>query len=201
MELIHLQQCVVLISLHNSFDFSAVMAPWAAFVTGVIGGWVYIFVSKLLVKLRVDDAVDAVPVHFGNGMWGCFAVGLFAEPTRVAQAYSEHGHYGLVYGTGANLLGAQVVGILWVIGWVTVIMTPYFLLLNSAGLFRVDAIEEEVGLDISHHKGAAYDISGPSEDTVAKFEISRSQRKLELSSEPAPARVPVPVVVDTEDAA
>jgi Amt family ammonium transporter len=73
-------------------------------------------------------------------MWGCLAVSLFAEPTRVAQAYSEHGHYGLVYGTGANLLGAQVVGILWVIGWVTVIMTPYFLLLNKLGMFRIDAI-------------------------------------------------------------
>jgi Amt family ammonium transporter len=32
----------------------AVMAPWAAFVTGAIGGWVYIFFSKLL------DAVDAI---------------------------------------------------------------------------------------------------------------------------------------------
>jgi Amt family ammonium transporter len=39
----------------------AVMAPWAAFVTGAIGGWVYIFFSKLLVKLRIDDAVDAIP--------------------------------------------------------------------------------------------------------------------------------------------
>ena len=184
-------------------QFSATLAPWAAFVTGVIGGWVYIFFSSLLVKLRIDDAVDAIPVHFGCGIWGCIAVGLFAEPTRVANAYSAHGNYGLVYGTGANLLGAQVVGVLWVIAWVTVIMTPYFLLLNAAGMFRVDAIEEEVGLDISHHKGAAYDISGPSEETVQKYEISRSQRKLEIPQEmpapvaPPPAAAPVPM----EDAA
>jgi len=181
----------------------SVMAPWAALVTGIIGGWVYIFFSSLLVKLRIDDAVDAVPVHFGNGIWGCIAVGLFAEPSRVANAYSEHGNYGLFYGTGAKLLGAQVVGVLWVIGWVTVIMTPYFLLLNSAGLFRVDAIEEEVGLDISHHKGAAYDISGPSQEILQKFEISRSQRKVEMPQEvPAPivASPPVRVLV-SEDAA
>jgi Amt family ammonium transporter len=181
----------------------ATLAPWAAFVTGVVAGWVYIFCSNLLVKLRIDDAVDAIPVHFGNGIWGCIAVGLFAEPSRVANAYSAHGHYGLVYGTGANLLGAQVVGVLWIIGWVTVIMTPYFLLLNAAGMFRVDSIEEEVGLDISHHKGAAYDISGPSEETVAKYEISRSQRKLEIPQEapepvaPAATHMPAP----SEDAA
>ena len=127
--------------------------------------------------MRIDDAVDAVPVHFGNGIWGCIAVGLFAEPTRVINAYSEHGHYGLVYGTGANLLGAQIVGILWVIAWVAAIMTPYFLLLNAVGMFRVDTLEEEVGLDISHCKGAAYDISGPSEDSVAKYQSSRSQER------------------------
>lgn len=39
----------------------AVLSPWAAFVTGVIAGWVYIFFSKLLVRLRIDDAVDAIP--------------------------------------------------------------------------------------------------------------------------------------------
>ena len=152
--------------------------------------------------MRIDDAVDAVPVHFGNGIWGCIAVGLFAEPTRVVNAYSDHGHYGLVYGTGANLLGAQVVGVLWVIAWVTVIMTPYFLLLNAAGMFRVDALEEEVGLDLSHHKGAAYDISSPSEDTVAKFEISRSQRSLDHSGKrhAEPPEIPAAVALPPDDA-
>lgn len=182
----------------------ATLAPWAAFVTGAVAGWVYIFFSNTLVKLRIDDAVDAVPVHFGNGIWGCLAVGLFAEPTRVVQAYGEHGNYGLVYGTGANLLGAQAVGVLWIIVWVSVIMVPYFLLLNSMGMLRVDSMEEEVGLDISHHKGAAYDISGPSEDVVAKYEISRSQRKLEIPQEaptPVYTPAPAPVAVTSEDAA
>lgn len=185
-------------------SISATLAPWAAFVTGAVAGWVYIFFSNLLVKLRIDDAVDAVPVHFGNGIWGCLAVGLFAEPTRVVQAYGEHGNYGLVYGTGANLLGAQAVGVLWIIVWVSVIMVPYFLLLNSMGMLRVDSMEEEVGLDISHHKGAAYDFSGPSEDVVAKYEISRSQRKLEIPQEaptPVYTPAPAPVAVTSEDAA
>jgi Amt family ammonium transporter len=158
----------------------AVVEPWAAFVIGLIAGWVYIFVSNLLIKLKIDDAVDAIPVHFGNGIWGCIATGLFAEPARTIKAFGEHGHYGLFYASSGKLLLAQICGVLWICTWVTVIMTPYFHLLNILGLFRVDSLEEEVGLDISHHKGAAYDMSGPGEAVVEKFELSRSQRKLDI---------------------
>jgi Amt family ammonium transporter len=54
----------------------ATLAPWAAFVTGVVGGWVYIFVSNLLVKLRIDDAVDAVP---GKSILSAIIVGKFVS--------------------------------------------------------------------------------------------------------------------------
>ena len=155
----------------------SVVEPWAAFVIGIIAGYVYIFWSKLLVMLKIDDAVDAIPVHFGNGMWGCLAVGIFASPGRVDTAYGTP-NYGFLYGGGGKLFAVEICGILFIIGWVCVIMIPYFLALNALGLFRVDALEEEVGLDISHHKGAAYDMSGPSEEAKEKYEISTSQRKL-----------------------
>eukprot|EP00978_Attheya_sp_CCMP212_P044147 scaffold301986_cov59-Attheya_sp.AAC.1 len=58
----------------------AVVTPWASIIIGIIAGWVYIAFSKFLIKMKIDDAVDAIPVHFANGMWGCIAVGLFAEP-------------------------------------------------------------------------------------------------------------------------
>ena len=167
----------------------SIVAPWAAFVIGIVAGWTYIFWSSLLVKLKIDDAVDAIPVHFGNGIWGCIAVGLFAEPGRMSKAYSYRGKAGWFYmwGEGSGdgpLLLAQICGVLWIIGWVCLIMIPYFHLLNILGLFRVDSLEEEVGLDISHHKGAAYDLSGPSEETVQKYEISTSQRKLVIQDDP-----------------
>jgi Amt family ammonium transporter len=169
----------------------SMVAPWASFVIGIVAGWTYIFWSSLLVKLKIDDAVDAIPVHFGNGIWGCIAVGLFAEKSRVDKAYgTEHGHYGWFYmwgeGSGdGRLLAAQICGVLWIIAWVGAIMTPYFHLLNILGLFRVDSLEEEVGLDISHHKGAAYDLSGPGEEVQEKYEISRSQRKLDVPADDA----------------
>ena len=162
----------------------SVVEPWAALIIGIVAGWTYIFWSKLLIKLKIDDAVDAIPVHFGNGIWGIISVGLFASPRRTALAFGDHGHNGWFYNwDDAWLLCAQVCCVLWVIGWVGVIMTPYFHLLNALGLFRVDALEEEVGLDISHHKGAAYDYSGPSADTQEKFEISRSSRKIEMPAD------------------
>eukprot|EP00977_Amphora_coffeiformis_P030374 scaffold46536_cov199-Amphora_coffeaeformis.AAC.1 len=34
---------------------------WAAAVIGVLCGWLYIFASRLLVRLRIDDAVEAIP--------------------------------------------------------------------------------------------------------------------------------------------
>ena len=41
----------------------ALVEPWAAIVTGMIAGWLYMFGSNLLIKMRIDDAVDAIPVH------------------------------------------------------------------------------------------------------------------------------------------
>ena len=144
-----------------------------------MAGWVYLAASALMLRLKIDDAVDAIPVHFANGMWGCIAVGLLAEPTRTAIAYGSDKHVGWFYswgrGTGdANLLLVEFCGILWIIGWVAATMIPFFLLLNFLGWFRVDALEEEVGLDISHHKGAAYDLAGPTKEDVEELVARRS---------------------------
>jgi Amt family ammonium transporter len=153
----------------------SVVAPWAAFMIGLVAGLVYVMSSALLVKLKIDDAVDAIPVHFFNGIWGCIATGIFADPNRVEAAYGTTGYGGFLYGKGgASLLGAEIAGVLFIIGWVGGIMTPFFLALNSLGMFRVDAMEEKVGLDISHHKGAAYDLTGPSKADVDELAEKRA---------------------------
>lgn len=138
----------------------SVVAPWSALVIGLVSGLVYKFSSNLLVKFRVDDAVDAIPVHLFNGIWGCLAVGLFAEPTRTKLAYGNDIHVGWFY-SDANLLLCQFVGILFIIGWTAGVMTPFFALLRVCKILRVDPIEEHAGMDYSHHKGHAYHFSGP----------------------------------------
>lgn len=36
-------------------------------------------VKYWMTKLHIDDAVDAVPVHLGGGIWGTLAVGLYGR--------------------------------------------------------------------------------------------------------------------------
>ena len=45
----------------------SVVQSWAALIIGAIGAALFLGCSKLLVKRRIDDAVDAVPVHVSLG--------------------------------------------------------------------------------------------------------------------------------------
>merc|ERR1712161_89731 len=155
-------------------------------ITGVIGGLVYYGVSKLLIKLKIDDAVDAIPVHFGNGIWGVIAVGLFSDKELQGIAGYRTTHQGWFFDGGdANLLLVQFCGILWICGWVFAVMTPFFMTLNAAGMFRVDPLEEEVGLDISHHRGTAYDLAPAKLTDVEELMEVRASRhgKVEVPQE------------------
>jgi ammonia channel protein AmtB len=60
-------------------------------------------------------------------------------------------------GGGGRYLGAALVLILALTAWVLGHMLPFFLGIKMLGLLRVDESEERMGLDISHHGGAAYE--------------------------------------------
>jgi ammonia channel protein AmtB len=135
-----------------------VVEPWAAVVTGAVAGLVYMVGTWGLVKLRLDDAVDAIPVHMLNGAWGLTAVGLWASPGRLLEAYGQNEHVGFFYsfshhGADGTLLACQIVGMLFIFGWVMCMMLPFFVLLDWRGWFRSDPLEEIVGLDTSYHGG------------------------------------------------
>jgi ammonium transporter, Amt family len=133
-----------------------VVEPWAAIVIGIVAGWVYLWSSSLLLRLRIDDAVDAIPVHMFNGIWGVLATGLVANPGLMDAAFGTAEFPGLFYALAGgknvpNLLGCQVIIILFILGWTFVTMFPFFIWLNYKGWFRADSLEELVGLDISYH--------------------------------------------------
>jgi ammonium transporter, Amt family len=46
-----------------------VLEPWAAIVTGTIAGWNYLWSSSMLEWLKVDDAVNAIPVHMVSAVY------------------------------------------------------------------------------------------------------------------------------------
>ena len=118
----------------------------------------------LSLEFEIDDAVDTIRVHFFKGMWGCIATALSTAPRHTDLAYGAT-NCGLFYSNG-NLLTNEIIGRLFILAWVGVIMTPFFFALNFFGMFSVDPLEEKVGLDISHHKGAAYDLTRPDKEDV-----------------------------------
>ena len=128
-----------------------VVEPWAAVIIGFIAGLSYLVTSKFLVRLRIDDAVDAVPVHLTNGIWGTIAVGLFADGNRTHLAYGTVRDVGVFMGGNGTLLGCQLIAVLFVVGWVTVVLFPFFCFLNYMGLFRASTVDEVEGLDKRYH--------------------------------------------------
>ena len=135
--------------------------PWAAFVIGIVAGWLYLIGSKLLVRFRIDDVVDAVPVHMVGGAWGLIATGLFSPRYLLNQAYGRSVHEGWFYawGNGSGdftVIGIQLLAVLWIAGWVAVVFGVFTIALHKLRLLRTDAITEDIGMDISMHKGSAY---------------------------------------------
>jgi len=133
----------------------SVVEPWAAVVIGFIGALVYSAFSELLVKLEIDDAVNASPVHFAAGAWGLIAPGLFARGENMRAAYGNH-RTGLFYGGGGTMLAVQLLAFVTITIWVSVTMFPLFTFMKVMGIFRVAEKDELAGLDDSKHGGAAY---------------------------------------------
>jgi len=132
----------------------AVVEPYIAIVIAMIGGAVYYYSSMLLKKLRIDDPLDASPVHGFCGAWGTIAVGLFATSYYVDEAYGDT-CYGAFYGSGCQI-GIQLAGVAAIAAWTAALSGALFFGLKMAGILRVPVEEEIQGLDTSHHGGSAY---------------------------------------------
>lgn len=144
-----------------------VVDPWAAVLIGFIGGFVYYGSSRLLLKLKVDDPLDASPVHFFCGIWGVLASGLFARQEFVSGVYGSDKHYGVLMGADGEQLGVQIIGVLVIATWVCSLSGVLFMALKFMKLLRVSAEDEDVGLDSSHHGGDAYNFAASKPIQVA----------------------------------
>ena len=154
---------------------------WAAIPIGIIGAFVYVGSSKLILNVfKVDDPLDAIAVHAGAGMWGLIATGAFATENLVGSG----NNYGFIMGGNGNLLACQIVIILAILAWTMGIMTPFFMILKKLNLFRVPPEVESAGLDVSHHGGSAY----PHDPEVAGSGVSITSEMLDRKIEEALAR-------------
>lgn len=149
-------------------------------IIGLVSGILVVVVVEFLdLKLHIDDPVGAIGVHFANGIWGTFAVGLFATDG------------GLFYGGGFRQLGVQLLGLVSILAYTTVMMLITFTLIKKFHGLRVSPEEEISGLDsVEHGLTSAY----------AGFEFGLDPTLREYTAEVSTEAVPMEIAVPVTDA-
>lgn len=146
---------VGLVAITPAAGFVGVMP--AIIIGLVVSPLCYFGISFVKSKLGYDDSLDAFGCHGIGGIWGALATGLFADKT--INSYAQNN--GLFLGGGFKQLGIQAEAVLVTIVLSTVLT---FIILKVISLFmklRVDANDEDEGLDITQHGEDAYpDFSG-----------------------------------------
>ncbi len=116
------------------------VSPTAAIFIGIIAGLVMVGVDRAMVRLKIDDAVGAIPVHLAAGIWGTLAVGLFADLTVLNTGLSRVGQI------GTQFLGIVICGI-WAFGLSYIILKT----IDRIRPLRVSPDDEHRGLNVSEH--------------------------------------------------
>jgi Amt family ammonium transporter len=128
----------------------AVVSPGASIYIGAIAGVICVFGVRLLDRLRIDDPIGAIAVHWLNGIWGTLAVGLFCQVALTGP------RNGLFYGGGFSQLGIQTLGNLTICLFVAASMGMILKTIDALIGLRVTEEEELRGLDISEHGMESY---------------------------------------------
>lgn len=142
----------------------AITAPCAfvsvpsSLIIGLIAGVLVVLAVIIFDKLRLDDPVGALSVHLVNGVFGTFALGLFAEDRFMPGTTGN----GLLFG-GTKLFFAQIVGIVSIGAFTFIISLIAWYVIKALFGLRVSEEEETMGLDIGEHGVEAYHISGGEE--------------------------------------
>ncbi|MEM8719642.1 MAG: ammonium transporter [Cyanobacteria bacterium P01_G01_bin.39] len=129
-----------------------------AIIVGATGAIVAQLVSQGLKRCKIDDAVDAVAIHGGAGIWGTLCVALFGQLEQIDTGLNRLSQ------VGVQLLGIMVVCI-WAFGFSWVLLK----LLNSFFELRVSAEAEELGLNVSEHQAKT--------DTYELFQVMDLQAR------------------------
>ena len=111
-----------------------------AVLVGFIGGMVVFSFEELLEFFQIDDAVGAIPVHLGAGIWGTLAVGLYGDLELLGSGLDR------ISQIGAQLLGIGIYG-LWGFGVTYLVLNT----INKVHTLRVTAVHERMGLNLSEH--------------------------------------------------
>lgn len=122
----------------------SVVNSYAALIFGILTGFVYELSSRALSISGIDDSAGAFSVHGSSAILGMILTGFFSSTGNVK---------GVFYG-GGKLLGAQLIAILCVVAWSSVIglifvaLLHYFnrLLAAAEGHGSNEAVASQLGL-------------------------------------------------------
>merc|ERR1719203_18476 len=123
----------------------AAVKPWEAIIIGIIGGLVYQGASMLLKVIRLDDVVDAVPVHGACGLWGLLALGFFGNPE------DGIGGNGVLHSGNLDQLGVQIFAAFLIIVWVGTLSAMVFIPLRALDWLRLPIDIQDEGADTAEH--------------------------------------------------
>ncbi len=115
-------------------------------LVGIIGGAITFYGDQLLERLRIDDVVGAVPVHFFAGIWGLLATAIFGT-------YGAEAEMGLF-----ARLGAQLIGIAALLIYAVAVPYVLFRAIDAVFNLRVTAHVENIGVNVGEH-GANTDLN------------------------------------------
>lgn len=117
----------------------AFVTPYSAILSGLVAGVLVIWGTLAIDKLQVDDPVGAVAVHGINGAFGAVAVGLFDRQEGLFTTGQFH-----------------LLGVIVVMAWGFAMSYAAAKLIEKTVGLRVNAAEEEEGLDMAMHGIPAY---------------------------------------------
>ncbi|HKR77676.1 MAG TPA: ammonium transporter [Rhodanobacter sp.] len=124
--------------------------PGGALLIGLVTGGVCFFTAtRLKYRLGYDDTLDVFGVHAIAGIVGALLTGPFA-----AASFGGFGHVASAWGQ----LWIQAKGVGFTIVWSALLSTAILKLLDRTLGLRVDAEQEQMGLDLSEHEERAYDL-------------------------------------------
>jgi len=124
----------------------------APIVIGAIAGVVSCYAVRLKTKLRYDDALDVVGVHFVGGLVGSLLIGFFSNPKFFGAEFGA----GLFYGGDTRLLIEQAIANGAAIAWSFILTFVIMKVLDLTMGVRAEEQAELTGLDLALHSENAY---------------------------------------------
>ena len=91
-----------------------------------------------LLKMKLDDAVGAIPVHLFCGIWGTLCVSIFNDKEPFKNFH--------IQALGAFVVPISAFVIIWIV----------FIIINKTIGLRATDDAQDAGLDFSEHSSTAY---------------------------------------------